>query len=111
MVQLSVHKISVVADEKERAAVLAVIDARRVYYEKLFGGDNATVDIRIRYEGAYPLRIQIQFVPVGAPPVVINVSSYKDAVSATKYALMKLRRVARHYFIKSRRRKNARNYK
>ncbi len=94
-----------IADEKERAAALAVIDARRVYYEKLFGGDNATVDIRVRYEGVRPLCIQIQFVPVGAPPVVINVSSYKDAVSATKYALMKLRRVAKNYFTKTRRRK------
>ncbi len=103
---IDVIKAQNIEDEKEREEALAVIAARDAYYERLFAGAKHKPRITLRYEGGRPLQIHVKFMPPSGAPVVISVDSYLDAVAATKYALKKLRRVAKNYFIKQKARRH-----
>ena len=93
-----------IVDEEERRAALAVVAQRAAYYAQLFAEGGACPRITLQYEGVRPLRIRIKFMPPGAPPVIIDAQSYARADAATKYALKKLRRVAKNYFVKTKKR-------
>lgn len=101
---IQVFKTHVIEDEKEREAALDVIAQREGYYCALFAGMPRPPEIAVRYEGARPLCIQIKFMPVGDKPVIITSQSYLSADAATKHAFKKLRRVAKNYFVKTKKR-------
>ncbi len=97
---IEVHGMQVIEDEKEREAARAVIDERLPYYEKLFSREPRP-HMTLRYESQRPLVIRMKFTPPGKSPKVIVVESYSSADAATKYALKKMRRVAKNYFLKT----------
>lgn len=101
---ISIFKAHVIEDERQREAALAVIAEREEYYQMLFAGASRPPEITVRYEGTRPLCIQIKFMPAGDKPVIIESQSYLGADAATKHAFKKLRRVAKNYFVKNKKR-------
>ena len=101
---IEVFRLKVIEDEKEREAVMAVIDERESYYQDLFASDPRPPRIKITYEGNNPLTIRILFSPSKGRVVVVNESGYGTPAAVTKHAFKKLRRVAKNHFVKTKKR-------
>ena len=98
---IRIFKAKIIEDEEVREAALAVIAEREGYYKTLFADAKKMPKITVKYEGARPLMVQINFLPADGRMIVISTTGYGTADSVTKHAFKKLRRVAKNYFIKT----------
>ncbi len=101
---ISVFRLKIVEDEKEREAVLDVIAGREEYYVNLFKNLKTPPKIAVKFEGNKPLTIRIIFDPVDGRRVAIDTQGYGTADSVMKHAFKKLRRVAKNHFVKVKKR-------
>lgn len=101
---IEVFKLKIIEDDHDRAATLAVIIERETYYETLFEHTHHPPRISVRYEGMRPWQIRITFLPVDGRAVVIDTQGYGSPDSVTKHAFKKLRRTAKNYFVKTKKR-------
>jgi len=101
---ITVRGIHTITDEKERLSVLACIKERETYYLTLFANAKRPPKITLTFGGTNPRTIRITFNPPDARYVAIDAQGYGDTTALTKYAFKKLRRVAKNYFVKNKRR-------
>ena len=101
---IEVFKAKVIEDEKEREAAMEVIQEREIYYKELFANEARPPRIKVTYEGNNPLIVRILFAPVKGKATVVNESGYGTADAVTKHAFKKLRRRAKNYFVKMKKR-------
>ena len=97
---IEIFRAKVIKDEKEREAVLEIIEEREIYYKELFAQEVHPPRIRVTFEGNTPLTVRILFSPAKGKSVVINESGYGSADALTKHAFKKLRRRAKNHFVK-----------
>ncbi len=101
---IHIFKLKNIEDEKERDAVVNLILQKEHYYKTLFKNSKNLPKITIKFEGTKPLTIRIIFDPITDRRVIIDVDGYTSADALTKYAFKKLRRVAKNYFVKTKKR-------
>jgi len=101
---IEVFKAKIIEDDDEREAAMAVIIEREVYYKTLFENASEAPRITVRYEGVRPLTIKIKFSPAFGRTIVIETYGYDAPSAVTKHAFKKLRRVAKNYFVKTKKR-------
>lgn len=101
---IEVFKLQLIEDDIERAKTLAVIVEREAYYEELFINTTRPPRITVRFEGTNPWQIRISFFPRDGRAVIIDTQGYNTADAVTKHAFKKLRRTAKNYFVKTKKR-------
>lgn len=101
---IEIQKIKIVEDEKMCEMLRGIIDERVGYYEDLFSEDSLRPRIVVQLENLEPFRMRIVFHPRGEKPKMIDIDSYSAPDVALKHGLKKLRRVAKNYYIKNKKR-------
>ncbi len=101
---ITIQKEKIIEDEKMRDTVCAVISEREEYYKTLFASAREQPQIIVRFENFQPFRLRITFKPCGEKPIMIDTQGYTAPDIVTKHAFKKLRRVAKNYFTKKKKR-------
>ncbi len=100
---IEVQKIKVISDPKMRVLLEEIIEEREGFYRELFVG-GAVPRIVLSFENEQPFRMRIAFYPAGDKPKMIDVQSYATPDVGLKHGFKKLRRVAKNYFVKNKKR-------